>query len=58
MKKVSYFLVFSFYLSIFSVTSAQDAARQLAVRVLREKADQFEFVLRPSDADLFTLSTG
>ena len=55
MKKVSYFLVFSFYLSIFSVTSAQDAARQLAVRILREKADQFEFVLRPSDADLFTI---
>ena len=55
MKKVSYFLVFSFYLSIFSVTSAQDAARQLAVRILRDKADQFEFVLRPADVDLFTL---
>ena len=55
MKRVSYFLLFSFYLLAFSVTSAQQAARQLAERVLRDRADQFEFVQRPSDVDLFTL---
>ncbi len=55
MKKVSYFLLFSFYLLAFTVTSAQDAARQLAARILGKQADQFEFVLRTSDADLFTL---
>ena len=55
MKKVSYFLLFSFYLLAFIVTSAQDAARQLAARILGKQADQFEFVLRTSDADLFTL---
>lgn len=33
----------------------QQAARQLAARILGEKADHFEFVLRPADNDLFTL---
>lgn len=42
---------------LLSATSvqAQQAAQQLAVRILGEKADLFEFVLRPADVDLFTL---
>ena len=55
MKKILYFLLLSFYLLVLTSVPAQDAARQLATRILGEKSDQFEFVLRPSDADLFTL---
>jgi alpha-N-acetylglucosaminidase len=38
-----------------SSAQSQQAARQLAIRILGNRADQFEFVLRPSDKDLFTL---
>ena len=38
MKRVSYFLVFSFYLLVFTSVSAQQAARQLALRVLGDRA--------------------
>ena len=55
MKRVSYFLVFSFYLLVFTSVSAQQAARQLALRVLGDRAERFEFVQRHSDVDLFTL---
>ena len=55
MKKLLYLLLLSSYFLVHTSVSAQQAARQLAVRILGDKADQFEFVLRPADKDLFTL---
>ena len=55
MKRISYVLLLSSYFLVLTSVSAQQAARQLAERVLRDKADHFEFVQRYSDVDLFTL---
>ena len=55
MKKLLYFLFLSSYILVHTSVSAQQAAQRLAVRILGDKADQFEFVLRPADVDLFTL---
>lgn len=55
MKRLSYILILGSYLLMHTSVSAQQAARQLAVRVLGDRAGQFEFVQRYSDVDLFTL---